>query len=316
MPRISVVTPDEVLAAAIADRVEAGSRRSRIEAAQGRLEETARALEERRSRTTTEESDVQKLEKLSWTSVVSRLTGHYTDDVERETAERDAARYALREAEARHQQAEAELAAARARLEELGDTEAAYVAALSAKESWVQAHAPAQAARLTEIAERRGVLEAEDREAREADDAGVTAHRRLAGALQQLSSAGAWSTWDTFGGGGLITDMVKRSKMDAAVDELRDAELSLRRFAAELADLDIAAVRTLDLGTALEVFDIWFDNIFSDWAVRSRIKDADSRVRDIAAQVQHVVDGLRARRREIVDELNGLALERERLLSA
>ncbi|MFL6106867.1 MAG: hypothetical protein ACJ72D_18485 [Marmoricola sp.] len=310
------MNPDEALAAAVANRTEAVSRRSRIEAAQSRLEETGRTLEDRRSRSGAEETDVERLEKLSWTSVVSRLTGRHADDVERETAERDAARYALREAEARHQQAEAELAAARARLDELGDTGAAYVAALAEKESWVRVHAPAQAARLTEIAERRGVLEAEDREAREADDAGVAAHQQLAEALQQLSSAGAWSTWDTFGGGGLVTDLVKRSKMDAAVDELRDAERSLRKFAAELADLDIAAVRTLDLGAALEVFDIWFDNIFSDWAVRSRIKDADDRVREIAAQVKQVVDGLRARRREIAVELNGLALERERLLSA
>lgn len=310
------MTPDETLAVAIADRVEAASRRTRIEAAQQRLAETSATLADRRSTAVHEETDVERLEKLSWTSVVSRLTGNYATDVERESAERDAARYALREAEVRHQRAQTELAAATARLEELGDTEATYVAALAAKETWALSHSPDHAARLSEIAERRGVLEAESRESREADDAGVTAHQKLTEALTQLSSAGAWSTWDTFGGGGLITDLVKRSKMDAAVDELRDAELSLRTFASEFADLNLEAVKGLDLGFALETFDVWFDNIFSDWAVRSRIKDADARVHEIAAQVKKVVDGLRTRRREIDVELNGLALERARLLSA
>lgn len=310
------MNPDEALTAAIANRAEAATRRARIEAARQRLEETRATLEARSAAAAAEETDVERLEHLSWTSVVARLSGHYADDVERETAERDAARYARREAEVRHQQAEAELAAATSRLRELGDTEAAYTAALAAKETWLGSHPSAQGTRLAEIAERRGVLEAELRETDEAAKAGVAAHERLAEALQLLSSAGSWATWDTFGGGGLITDMVKRGKMDAAVDEMRRSELSLRSFAAELADLNVEAVKPLDLGFALSTFDVWFDNIFSDWAVRSRIQDAEQQVRQVAAQVRSVVEGLKERRRGISVELGGLATERERLLSA
>ena len=114
----------------------------------------------------------------------------------------------------------------------LGDVEAAYTNALTAKEEWVRAHDPQVARRLEEIATERGQLAAEDHEALEAYNAGVTAHQHLADAVRLLESARSWSTWDTFGGGGMITDMVKYDKLDQVHDQLREADAALRAFSA------------------------------------------------------------------------------------
>lgn len=310
------MSPDEALSIAIANQAEAASRRRRIESAEMQLDVTAASLNERRAAMNEEETDVERLERLSWTRVVAALRGNHATELERTVAERDAARYALREAEVRHQQAEAELEAAVNRLDELGDTRARYVAALAAKEEWVAQHAPAQATRLAEIAERRGVLEAEYRESKEADHAGVTAHKLLVSAERLLSSAKSWSSWDTFMGGGLITDMVKHGRMDDARAQLRDVDDALRRFGRELADVKVQGLPALELSTMLKAFDVWFDNIFSDWMVLSRIQDAAARVDEAKAQVHAVVVGLRERRQQVSDELAALIEERERLLTS
>jgi hypothetical protein len=308
-------SPDEVLARAIADRTEAATRRRRIQSAEEQVRESAATLADKQAALTEEETDVERLEHLSWTKVVTKLRGNHATEVERASAERDAARYAMREAEARHQQAETELAAARARLDELGDTDAAYLAALAAKETWVGAHAPSLGARLTEIAERRGVLEEEFRESKEADDAGVTADKQLVAAAALLSSAESWSGWDTFMGGGLITDMVKHSKMDDARAQLQGVQAALRTFGRELADVKVEGVDALSMSGLLSAFDIVFDNIFSDLMVLRRIQDAGAQVSQTRDQVRSIVTGLRKRRQAISDELAGLVAERERMLT-
>jgi len=309
-------SPDERLARVVADHAEAGARRRRLASAEELVRTCEVTLEERRAALLAEESDVERLEHLSWARVVASLRGRHATDLERETAERDAARFATREAEARLDQAKAEAMAARWSLRELGDTEAAYRAALSSKEEWANRHHPALADDLARIAERRGLLEAERRETREADDAGVRAYQLLVTVSQHLGSAESWSAWDTFMGGGLITDTIKHSRIDDARAELREADRALRVFARELADLNEQTRAALEISVGLELFDVVFDNIFSDWAVLRRIQDAQRGVRETAHDVRRLVDGLRKRAAEIDGELDALTAERERLLTA
>ena len=309
-------SPDERLARTIADRAEAGARRRRLTDAEDLVRTREVALEDRKAALVQEESDVERLEHLSWTRIVASLRGREADDLERETAERDAARLAVREAEARLEQAQAEERAARLAVGELGDTDAAYRAALASKEEWARRHSPNLAGELTRLAERRAALETEQREIKEADDAGASAYRVLVRASGDLGSAESWSTWDTFLGGGLITDAVKHSRIDDARVELQEADHRLRAFAHELADLNQEARTALQLSAGLELFDVVFDNIFSDWAVLRRIQDAQNAVRTTASDVRRLVDALRQRRTEIDRELQALAAEREQVLTA
>lgn len=308
------MTPDEQLSAAIANRAEAVVRRRRVASAEERLRDAEVTLHERQTALSEEERQVARLEKLSWTRIASTLRGRHLTDLDRETAEREAARYAFREAEVRRDQAQAELAAAHARLDELADVDAAYAAALVAKEEWLAGQDPAGAERLSAIAERRGALEAQLRESEEADAAGVRAHQLLGIAAQQLSSAGNWGAWDTFMGGGLFTDMVKHGKIDDARDQLREVDQALRAFGRELADVHVDGVEALNMSGTLKTFDVWFDNIFSDWSVLRRIDDAAVEVGRTADQVRAVVTGLRERRQAVSAELAALTAEREELL--
>jgi hypothetical protein len=238
--------------------------------------------------------------------------------LEREAAERDAARYAVAEAEAeaRLESMRRDRAALESRLGELGDPDQRFREALTAKEAWLQENGSEAAASLTEIAERRGELRALDKELREAHQAGREAHGLLGHASSLLGSAGSWSTWDAFGGGGLLTDMMKYDKVDQATDALRRADVALSRFSRELADVALPSVQGVQVDQMMRTFDVWFDNIFSDMAVRSRIQDAAQRVAGALTQVERALGALEDRGRGLERELAELERRREELVRA
>ena len=61
-------------------------------------------------------------------------------------------------------------------------------------------------------------------------------------------------------------------------------------------------------------FDVWFDNIFSDWAVKRRIYDAQDRTRQAFHAVAEVRRSLSTRRTELAESVAVLRSRREELL--
>lgn len=306
--------PDQQLASAVAARQQAEALRRRLDTATQHARETAEASQQARSTLADEQADVDALEHLSWSRILSTLKGSHATDLEREQAERDAARYRAGVAEAADRTAQAEVSALQTQLTSLGDTEEQYAEALAAKESWTQVHDPATATRLDEIAHRRGELAAEDREAREAFAAGTAAQQHLASAARLLDSARSWSAWDTFGGGDFISSMVKHQRLDSVADELRRADAALQSFGRELADLSLDGVATVNITPLMRTFDVWFDNIFTDLAVRDRINKAQEKVSQARQSVRAIVDDLGRRRTTIAAEVAALGRERASIL--
>ena len=308
-------TADERLEQAARQRREAEGLRARLAAAEQHAESTAGRVRAAAAQLADEDRDVTRLERLSWPRVLSALRGTHATDHDRESAERDAARYRLADAEARDAAARRDVDDARARLEGLGDTEATYRAALDARErDLTTAGGSATASELAELAARRGALRAEDAEGREAFEAGMQARELLRRAAGLLDSARSWSTWDTFGGGGLLTDLAKYDRLDQVAEVLRHADAALVRFSRELADLRLAGVDAVHLDGFTRTFDVFFDNLFTDLAVRERIRDAEARVRRALTVVESTLQGLSERGREIATEQASVEERRERLL--
>lgn len=286
----------------------------RLASSRGHVHGFDRQVAELRRRLGVESADVDRLERLSLARIWATLKGSHASDLERETAERDAARYTLSEAEQRRRVAAHECEALEARLADLGDVDAAYEQAVAAKEAWIARSGHETAEPLARIAERRGELLAVDEETREAHRAGLAAADLLVHAAELLGSAQSWSTWDVFGGGGLVTDLMKYGQVDRAQELLRRADEALQAFSRELADLHLDALRGVQADQMTRTFDVWFDNIFSDMAVRSRIQEAARHVAAASVQVRQALAVLEAKGRDLAEELAGLAEQRERLL--
>jgi hypothetical protein len=273
------------------------------------------ALEAAHATSEREAADVAALETWSPTRIWAGLRGARDVELSREQAERRAADYARAVAAQRHASAVAALEQVDASIRSLGDPDERYRRVLAAKEALLVATEAGPAGELVEIAERLGELDAETRELDEADAAAAQAHARLDEAVRLLADARSWSTWDTFGGGGLLTDMMKYDRMDDAAARLREADAALRRLRVELADVDLSGVPDVAIDQLLQTFDVWFDNIFSDWSVRSRITDAHGAASRARADVQQIGAVLRGRREETGSEAARLHARRTEILA-
>lgn len=301
---------------AVRQREERARVTQRLAAAESQLVDAEARVAGLRARLRDETEDVERLESFSPSRIWATLTGSRAGDLDRETAERDAARYAVAEAEARRDTGTRDVDALRAQLEGLGDVDARYDAALAAKDEWVRTSSSPTAQQLADIAHRRGQLAAEDQEAREAHAAGLAARDLLTHAQQLLASARSWSTWDTFGGGGMLTDMAKYDKLDQATAVLRQADIAAGAFTRELADVGLAGVGGVQVEGLTRAFDIFFDNIFTDMAVRSRIQDGSARVDQALGAIAQALDTVSDKGRDISAELGELDTRREQLLLA
>jgi len=278
------------------------------------LEAARVTLSAARKKVADESADVERLESLSPTRIWAGLRGDRAQRLDVERAEQQAAEYAAASALAKVMTAERELAVIDAAIGALGDVEARRTRALAAKEAWVRGGGGAAAAELADIAQRLGAARSE---LTEIDEAAVAADQALAAlraAAEHLRSADSWATYDTFMGGGMFADMVKHDKMDRAAALIRAADAELAHLAVELGDLGERGVGGLGIDGMTRTFDIWFDNIFSDWSVKNRIAEARERVDTAGRAVDHVRSRLAARRRDAEGTVAAMAARREQLL--
>jgi hypothetical protein len=306
---------EQQIAGAREAQQESARLRTRLATSETHLQECVAATAEAQSALSAEGHDVARLEAtVSWSRVLSTLKGSHATDLERERAEQQAAAYRAQATATREQAARQDVASYQSQLAALGDTAARYQDALTAKEAWLDG-AGESGRRLAEIAERRGAIAAETTEVAEAQAAGAQALELLRQAATLLGKARDWAGWDTFGGGGLFTDMMKYDRLDQAGTALRNADIALAAFTRELSDVHLAGVEQVAPDAMTRAFDVWFDNIFTDLRVRRRIIDAHERVGEALARVVDTLAELQRRASALGAEGTALTTERERILA-
>ena len=236
-----------------------------------------------------EQLDVDQLENFSAAKLLAQVMGNWEERLEKERSELYAAALRYDAARQELQAVEADLAARQEELSRLTGCEADYerLLELRARELRQDPQLPA-ARRLLALEERQAYLSAQSRELTEAIQAGYAALSDISAIQRTLSSAEGWGTWDVFGGG-LISDIAKYSHLDDAQRQINGLQRSLSRFRTELSDVDIRADIQVEVDGFLRFADVFFDNIFTDWAVLDRIRRAQSQVRDAESAVRAIL---------------------------
>jgi len=129
-------------------------------------------------------------------------------------------------------------------------------------------------------------------EIQEAIMAGDRALRSLRTAKEKLNSAKNWGIVDLLGGG-LITDLIKHSKMRDASRYLDEARYDLKRFQKELSDVDSMVDLNVDMGDFLTFADFFFDGLVADFMAQSKIADARRKIDDAMGIVEKILVNLR-----------------------
>ena len=282
-----------------------------------RTDEMAAQIAALHAQYASEQKDVERLEGLSLTHVLASLRGTHADTLERERAEADAARYRVAEAEAQLAALRREHDAASARLSQLAAAPDAYARVLDDKEQHLRESGDPRRMRLLELADERGRLTGEMREIAEAMQAARTAFDALSQVQEKLGSASGWSTYDTFFGGGAISSAIKHSRLDEAAQAAAHADRCLAVLRTELADVQNVALTVPNpaVDGLTRFVDVWFDNIFTDLAVRDRIKQAERNVARSMELVRKVHESLKQRRAQARARLATIDTERHGLLA-
>ena len=187
---------------------------------------------------------------------------------------------------------------------------------LKEKETWIRQNDSVANRTLQNIANERVTLHLVLREIDEACDAGNQAARALNAALDKLSSAEGMSMWDTFLGGGLIVSALKYSEINSSDDLVHRAQRALRHFKTELMDVPNIATESFTVNKK-DIFtftDLFFDNIFSDWVVHSRITDVKGQLSSVLRDVRGAQDQLSRKRDEMGQKLEGLDKQEQEII--
>ena len=131
------------------------------------------------------------------------------------------------------------------------------------------------------------------REVDEAIRAGERALDSLREAKGKLNSARNWGIYDILGGG-MISSLVKHSKMSSANEWVERANYDLKRFAKELRDVDEEGLY-VQAGSLASTMDIFFDNVFSDFIVQNRINEARAEIDRMIGRIERTVWDLKNR---------------------
>ncbi|MFJ7935330.1 hypothetical protein [Sporosarcina sp. NPDC096371] len=301
-------------------RTEYNRIKRRLDGAEAQLKEAIVLRDELHQQLTKEQQDVVKLGKFSFMNKVKEWTGKWDEQMGKEIAEAAEAELKFNDAEKTVKDMEAEAERLR---EEMTNPDFAYIEAdwsdfLQEKAAWIRRNDSVANATLQKIADDQVRLRSIMREINEASDAGNKAIYALDAALDKLGSAEGLSMWDTFLGGGLIVSAMKYSEINSSDDHVHRAQRALRQFETELMDVQNVAAEsfTVNKNDIYTFTDVFFDNIFSDWMVHSRITDAKSKLNVVLQDVRRVQDQLTRKHAEMAHALERLDVQEKEIIEA
>ncbi|HLR91582.1 MAG TPA: hypothetical protein VK048_00800 [Atopostipes sp.] len=239
-----------------------------------------------------ESQDVEQLEQQSLSTFVQNLLGTYEEKLDKEKQEQIEAKIELDTAASLHLDAIEELSI----LEE--DIKSIQRRMDELREELAQTN-PEFKEKMTQKEIERAELEQEVKELDEAIKAGEDVLFGIELVLKQLDSANSMATVDLFTDS-LLIDLIKYNKIDKAEQELSYLEQALDRYQKELNDVDLqTALAYEELNQMSRAFDIFFDNIFSDWNTRNTIQKNIVMLEDMMHEAEDVQNLLVERERKI-----------------
>ncbi|OUN97349.1 hypothetical protein B5F98_06370 [Pseudoflavonifractor sp. An44] len=286
-----------------------------IEELRAQREVYAARAEELQQIMSDEQADVDRLEGRSLSAFFYNVIGKMDEKLTQERQEAYAARVKYDAATRELFGVEEDLKRYEAELNSLQGCEDRYTSVLQEKTLAVKAAGGLTAERILQLEEQKGYLVGQKLELQEALDAGNAALSCTDQILSELDSAEGWGTWDLVGGG-LITDLVKHSHLDAAQASVETLQTQLRRFKTELADVTIDADIQVNIDGFLRVADYFFDGIFADWTVLDQIQQSQEQVDQTRSQIYGVLDHLRTLMEQTEAQISCTSQEVEQLVAS
>ena len=259
------------------------------------------------------ERAVGRLERFGIVSLFFKVIGSHAKRLESRRDERNAAKD-RRDAAAKSLATHLEAEEACSSLIASGTAAAVELARLRGeKEAWLAEHGGPVADELSGRIEAIRQIQGLRAEIEQATAAGRVAHEALAEVLRSLGSAKSWGTFDMLGGG-LIATAVKHSKIGKARDELEVAQAAIANFQREAKEVELHLSAAVEIDSFSSFADYFFDGIFFDWAVQSKITRSQESVKDASSQVAKAIESLEHHGKEVSTRLGDAERQRAELV--
>ncbi|SHL40217.1 hypothetical protein SAMN02745136_04806 [Anaerocolumna jejuensis DSM 15929] len=260
-----------------------------------------------------EEEDYNSLFKKSLNNLILELLNKKEKKEAKEYQEIAAARVKLDEAE---KQIAALLLTIRSLEEErvnLSSCESTYRKLYEEKYRLLSESDPENSGKIKAAEEKIHFCEKNLTEINEAIGAGTSVIAKVREAEESLDSAHSWGTYDLLGGG-LISDVIKHSRLDDAQDSINEVQSLLHQFHSELADIQMDEEINVQIDGFTKFADYFFDGVFSDWMVQSKINSSIDAVADLETKVDRVLNQLKSLKSSTESSLSQAKLELENII--
>lgn len=238
-----------------------------------------------------ENLDVKKLEGKSLSHIFHSLLGDLKDHMDKEVQEALAAQFKYEQVVRDLDLVNAEISRLRSEEMQLTGCENTYQIIYDKKKNALLQSSSQTALQILQLTEQIGITKNLQKEINEAIAEGNNVINHIKNISDSLDKAEGWGTWDLLGGG-LISDLAKHSHIDDAKNEVEEIQSALLRFRTELADVKINSSISIETDGFGKFADFFFDGIFADWSMQTKIHDSQESVEKTKMQVEQVLQKL------------------------
>lgn len=256
-----------------------------------------------------ENLDLEKLNKMSISTIFYTILGSKEKQIEKERQEVLAAQLKLEDINRQIADTKNHISKLRSERMEVVHSERRYNELFNKKYEKLIKNDSKNASKIMELENKIQAYKANLKEIEEAISAGNRVLSSLAKVEKSLNSAKSWGTWDMLGGGGLITDIIKHGHIDDAKDMASEVQMLLNRFRTELTDVKVSSSITIEVDGFVKFADFFFDGLISDWVVQSKIRDSQESVSKVRREVNMVLSKLSLMKNNDKTELTKLESE-------
>lgn len=240
--------------------------------------------------------DVEKLKKLSFTSIMSILMRNKEEKLEKEEKEYLMAKIKYDKCNSKVQLLKENISDINSRLDELSDCEDKYSLLLQRKLALIDIYGDEETKRkLLNMEKEIDSYLQEDKEIDESIVAGNRLLNEINSAKKLLESAKTWGTIDLLGGD-FLSSLAKHEKVNDAQRCFRRISNLLDDFNRELKDVNIT---NLNFSTTIKAVDIFFDNMFTDISVNNQINNSYEDICKLQTKVSRILNNLKENKDKI-----------------
>lgn len=235
-----------------------------------------------------EQRDVDKLQKMSFANFYHSIKNDKSDQLDKEIREALQAKSQLDLMKIQLKEEQEYLDKLQTRLTPEMEVTQKYNQLLNKKRELVNLLFPQIAMEIENEENEIAKLQLMITEIEEAIIAGKKAEEQVKSVLGSLNSARNWGTYDIIGGG-LLATMAKHGHMEETQAKIQKLDALMKRFDDELDDIDFSIVSDLNMANFIGFADWFFDGLFVDLSVQSKIKNAENKVMQVENKIQETI---------------------------